>query len=145
VFGPRMRIRDAKQTFLGIWVRHAVQNTEFEVWGGAQRRDFSYVSALVGALLAAARTDATIGQVYNIGGIPPVTLRDLAELLVSTAKSGRYSVREFPEERRKIDIGDYFCDDSPFRQATGWQPRYGLAQGLEETLAFYKSNAAFYL
>lgn len=145
VFGPRMRIRDAKQTFLGIWVRHAVQNTEFEVWGGAQRRDFSYVVDLVEALLAAARTDATIGQIYNIGGIPPVTLLDLAELLVSTAKSGRFSTREFPEERRKIDIGDYFCDDSPFRRITGWEPRYGLQRGLAETLDFYKANAGFYL
>src|SRR3546814_7232401 len=40
VFGPRMRIRDAKQTFLGIWLRHAIENTRFEVWGGDQKRDF---------------------------------------------------------------------------------------------------------
>src|SRR5690606_30613109 len=65
VFGPRMRIRDAKQGFLGIWLRHAIENTRFEVWGGEQKRDFTYVEDLVDALLLAAGTDSTIGKAYN--------------------------------------------------------------------------------
>lgn len=145
VFGPRMRIRDAKQTFLGIWVKHAIQDTRFEVWGGEQRRDFTYVEDMVDAFLAAALTDATIGHVYNIGGCPSITLLDLAELLVRTAGSGGYDRREFPADRKKIDIGDYVADDSAFREATGWQPRHSLAEGLAKTLDFYRAQAAHYL
>src|SRR3546814_4957535 len=107
-----MRIRDAKQTFLGIWLRHAIENTRFEVWGGDQKRDFTYVEDLVDALLLAAETDATIGKAYNIGGCPPVTLRDLAGMLVRAAGQGGFAIREFPAERKKIDIGDYVADDT---------------------------------
>ncbi|MFN4166428.1 MAG: NAD-dependent epimerase/dehydratase family protein [Ferrovibrio sp.] len=145
VFGPRMRIRDAKQTFLGIWVKHAIQDTRFEVWGGEQKRDFTYVEDMVDAFLAAAQTDATIGHVYNIGGCPSVSLLDLADLLVRTAGQGGYDRREFPAERKKIDIGDYVADDSAFRAATGWQPRHSLAEGLAKTLDFYRAHGAHYL
>ncbi|MBU0723861.1 MAG: GDP-mannose 4,6-dehydratase [Alphaproteobacteria bacterium] len=145
VYGPRMRIKDAKQTFLGIWVRHAIQDTEFEVWGGDQRRDFSYVDDLVDALLASATSEAAIGNVYNVGGFPSVTLLELADLLVKTAKSGRYLLKAFPEERKKIDIGDYYCDDTAFRQATGWEPKIDMAEGLARSLAYYRANSAHYL
>jgi len=145
VFGPRMRIRDAKQGFLGIWLRHAIENTRFEVWGGEQKRDFTYVEDLVDALLLSAEQDATIGKAYNIGGCPPVSLRDLAEMLVQAAGQGGFDIREFPAERKKIDIGDYVADDTAFRAATGWQPKTTLAGGLADTLAFYRTHAAHYL
>ena len=145
VFGPRMRIRDAKQTFLGIWLRHAIENTRFEVWGGDQKRDFTYVDDLVDALLLAAEQDSTIGKAYNVGGCPPVSLRGLAEMLVQAAGQGGFDIREFPAERKKIDIGDYVADDTAFRAATGWQPKTTLAKGLADTLVFYRSHAAHYL
>ena len=42
-YGPRLRIRDARQTFLGIWIRCVLESRPFEVWGGAQLRDLTYV------------------------------------------------------------------------------------------------------
>lgn len=145
VFGPRMRIRDARQGFLGIWLRHAIENTRFEVWGGDQKRDFTYVDDLADALLLTAGTDSTIGKAYNIGGCPPVSLRNLAEMLVQAAGQGGFDIREFPAERKKIDIGDYVADDTAFRAVTGWQPKTTLAAGLADTLAFYHAHAAHYL
>lgn len=145
VFGPRMRIRDAKQTFLGVWIRHVVQDSAFEVWGGEQRRDFTYVEDLVDALLLTATSDSTVGRALNVGGSPPLTLLELAELLVRNASSGRYERKEFPEERKKIDIGHYFSDDRAFRDATGWRPATTLSDGLGRTVSYYRSNAAHYL
>lgn len=144
-YGPRMRIRDAKQTFLGIWIRHVIEGGCFEVWGGSQRRDFSYVEDLVEAAIRTAMSDATIGKVYNIGGHPSVTLDELAELLLKVAGTGSFTRKEFPAERKKIDIGDYFCDDSAFRAATGWQPSLSLEDGLRRTVAFYRDHTAQYL
>lgn len=100
---------------------------------------------MVDAFLAAALSEATIGRVYNIGGCQPVSLLELAELLVRIAGSGAYDRREFPAERKKIDIGDYVADDSAFRAVTGWRPRHSLDEGLAETLAFYRAHAAHYL
>ena len=48
-YGPRMRIKDARQTFVGIWLRAVLEDQPFEVWGGEQLRDFTYVDDAVEA------------------------------------------------------------------------------------------------
>ena len=144
-YGPRLRIRDARQTFIGFWLRRVVEGDSFEVWGGEQRRDLTYVDDVVEAFLAAATTPACLGQVYNIGGSPPVTLTELAELLIAVNGSGLYVRKEFPEERKRIDIGDYWADDRRFRQATGWAPRVDLSEGLRRSLEYYRAHLAAYI
>ena len=50
-YGPRVRIRDARQTFLGIWIRCVLEDRPFEVWGGSQLRDMTYVDDVTSAFL----------------------------------------------------------------------------------------------
>jgi len=144
-YGPRMRVKDDRQTFLGTWLRRAVEGEELLVFGdGTQRRDFTYVDDAVEAfLLAGARAEAD-GEVFNVGGEPPVSLAELAELLVELAGGGSWRLVPFPEERRSIDIGDYYADDSKLRGRLGWAPRVGLREGLERSLAFYREHGASY-
>ena len=120
--GPRMRIRDARQTFVGIWIRNILEGRPIEVWGGAQLRDFTYVSDCVDALVRAAVHPASAGAIYNLGGREVVSLEELARLLVDVAGQGEYVIREFPEERKKIDIGDYYSDASKIERELGWKP-----------------------
>jgi nucleoside-diphosphate-sugar epimerase len=61
VYGPGMRIRDARQTFLGIWLRRVIEGEPFEVWGGEQRRDLLYVDDAAEAFLYAAVTPEAVG------------------------------------------------------------------------------------
>lgn len=143
-FGPRMRVKDARQTFLGIWVKLALQGLPFEVWGGAQLRDFTFVDDAVEAFLLAAMTPEADGEVFNIAGESVVSLTELAQMLAG-ATGQDYVVRTFPSERLRIDIGDYHADDSAFRALTGWSPKVPLAEGLERTLAYYRDNLADYL
>jgi UDP-glucose 4-epimerase len=144
-YGPRMRIKDARQTFLGLWIRLLVQGRPFEVWGGDQLRDFTYVDDVVDALLMAATSQAADGQVYNLGGEPVLSLKELADLLVEVSGGGNYVVRAFPADRKHIDIGDYYADDRLIRAALGWQPQVDLRQGLARTLAFYRAHLSHYL
>jgi len=145
-YGPRMRVKDARQTFVGIWVRLILEGKPFEVWGGRQKRDFTYVDDAVDALILAATHPAACGQVFNLGGAePPVTLSDLAALLVRVNGGGEFMLREFPEARKRIDIGDYYADDQLIRKVFGWQPKVALAEGLERTLAFYRENLSHYV
>jgi UDP-glucose 4-epimerase len=138
-YGPRLRIRDARQTFLANWMRQVLRGQTFEVWGGEQLRDLTFVDDVTEAFLRAAETSACFGQIYNIGGAPPISLRALADLLVEVAGDGaRYEVRSFPEERAKIDIGSYYADDSAFQVATGWRPSVDVKQGLAATLAWLR-------
>ena len=140
-YGPRMRVKDARQTFLGVWISLALQGRPFEVWGGEQLRDFSYVDDVVEALLLTASTPAAFGEVFNISGAPPLSLTATAELLAALA-GAPYEVREFPAERRRIDIGDFHADDRKFRDLTGWAPRTGLEEGLKLTLDYFRDNLA---
>ena len=144
-FGPRMRIKDARQTFLGIWLRHVVEDGAFEVWGGEQRRDLTYVDDVVDAFLRTAAHTEAAGQIYNIGGCPPLTLARLASLLTRVAGSGRFELKEFPAERKRIDIGDYFADDRRFRNLTGWVPRVALEEGLARTVDYYRERLTDYV
>ncbi|MEZ4863290.1 MAG: NAD-dependent epimerase/dehydratase family protein [Caldilineaceae bacterium] len=143
--GPRMRVKDARQTFLGIWVRLLVQGEPIEVWDGPQLRDFTYVDDAVEAFLLAAAREEANGQVFNLGGDCAITLKELAQLLVEIYGHGEYRVRPFPAERKRIDIGDYYADDRLIRQVLGWQPRTPLRQALSRTLAFYAQHLEHYL
>ena len=130
-YGPHMRIRDARQIFLGLWVRCVLEGKPFEVWGGQQSRDFTFVEDAADAFLLASIMPSTTGKVFNVGGSEVITLLDLAKLLVELNGSGSFEVKEFPRERQVIDIGDYRTDDRAFRAATGWEPRVSLARGPE--------------
>lgn len=145
VYGPGMRIKDARQNFLGIWLRRVLEGEMFEVWGGEQRRELLYVDDAVEAFLHAALCPATAGLALNVGGPEPHSLLALAEGLITANGGGRFERREFPAERKRIDIGDFVTDDRRFRALTGWTPRTGLDDGLRRTITYYRSHLHEYL
>lgn len=143
-YGPGMRIKDARQTFVGIWIRLLLEQQPFEVWGGEQLRDFNFVDDVVDAFLMAANSEDANGQIFNLGASDVVSLTDLADLLVKDCE-GEYIVKSFPEERKKIDIGDYYSDFALIQKKLGWSPKTSLDEGLKETLEFYKKNMDRYI
>ena len=143
--GPRMRVRDARQTFVGVWIRRLIEGQPFEVWGGDQWRDFTYVDDAVDAFLLAAARPEAVGEIFNLGGPPRVTLADLAALLVELNGGGAFVVRDFPADRRKIDIGDYYADDRRIRRRLGWRPRVDLRTALAHTLTYYRKELRHYV
>jgi len=144
-FGPRMRIRDARQTFVGIWIRRILEGQPFEVWGGQQLRDFTYVDDCVDAMLLAATRPQAVGRCYNLGGMTPVSLATLAERLVLVNGSGQFVRRDFPADRKKIDIGDFYSDDQMIRDELGWNPVTDLDQALSRTLEYYRTRLDLYI
>jgi UDP-glucose 4-epimerase len=145
-YGPRMRIRDARQTFLGVWIRLLIEDQPFEVWDGQQLRDFTFVDDAVDALLSAAANDRANGRVFNLGGDCAVKLKDLADLLIeANGGRGRYEVRPFPGNRKPIDIGDYYADYSYISKTLDWRPRVPLPKGLALTLDFFRQHLENYL
>jgi UDP-glucose 4-epimerase len=143
-YGPRMRIKDARQTFVGVWIRLLLEGKPFEVWGGRQLRDFTYVDDCVEALLLAAVRPEAAGQVFNLGGGEVTSLVELAQLLVELNGVGRFEQREFPAERKRIDIGDYYADDALIRKTLGWRPAISLREGFKRTLDFFRTNRDHY-
>lgn len=144
-YGPGMRIVDARQTFLGVWIRRVLSGEPFEIWGGAQLRDFNYVEDVADACLAAALSERADGRIFNLGSPEVVNLRQLGEMLVEINGSGSFETREFPEERRRIDIGDCYCNFAAIEAALGWRPRVSLRTGLQRTLEYYRHNMEHYV
>jgi UDP-glucose 4-epimerase len=144
-YGPGMRVKDARQTFLGIWIRRLIEGKPIQIFGsGEQRRDFNFVSDVVDALLRAAASRAADGQVFNLGSPEHFSLRDLAALLVQINGGGNYELVPFPEDRKAIDIGDYYSDFRKVEKALGWSPQVTLENGLKQTLEFYRANRGHY-
>ena len=144
-YGPRMRIKDARQTFLGVWIRLAVEGKAFEVWEGHQLRDFTFVDDAVEAFLLAAASEKSNGEIFNLGGESVVSLKELADLVVKVNGGGEYLTRTYPADRKRIDIGDYYADFGRIHSTLGWQPRTDLREGLRRTLEFYREHLAKYL
>ncbi len=118
----------------------------FELWGGAQFRDLTFVDDATDAFLAAAVTPGCYGGVFNIGGAGPTSLREIADTVIEIAGGGaRYTMGEFPDDRSRIDIGSYFADDSAFKAATGWSPSTGFAEGFAQTIDWFRRNHSAYL
>ena len=144
-YGPRMRVKDARQTFLGYWLKLLVRGEPLHVFGdGSQRRDFNYVDDAVRALLLAATREEARGQIYNLGSDEVVSLRELAELLVELDGRGSWELVPFPADRKAIDIGDFYADYGRIERELDWSPTVPLADGLERTLAFYGAHGHDY-
>ena len=145
-YGPRMRVKDARQTFLGWWLRQVVENQTLQVFGdGQQIRDFNYVDDVVIALLLAACNEKANGQIYNLGAPKAVNLIELAGMLVVISGQSDYEIVPFPENRKRIDIGDYHGNYSKIRGQLGWEPQITLHEGLTRTLAYYQENLVHYI
>jgi UDP-glucose 4-epimerase len=131
-YGPGMRVKDARQTFLGIWIRQLIENKPIQIFGtGTQRRDFNFIDDVVEALLLAAADPASEDEVFNLGHIEHISLQDLAKLLVRLNGGGRYEIVPFPADHEAIDIGDYYGDFSKIRAALGWSPQTSLRPGAD--------------
>jgi UDP-glucose 4-epimerase len=143
--GPRMRIKDARQTFLGIWIKMLLENKPIEVWGGEQLRDFNDVEDVVDAMMIAAFHDGASGNVFNLGSEEVVSLKELAQLMITIKGDGKFSITPYPEDRKPIDIGDYYGSFEKFSSVTGWRPTRKLAHTLERTLDYYGKNFQHYV
>lgn len=140
-YGPGMRVKDARQTFLGIWVRLLIEGKPIKVFGsGLQLRDFNYVDDCVEALLLAGSNEHTNGKIYNLGSTEVICLRAVAELMVQLVPGATFELVPFPPERKVIDIGDYYSDFSLIKNELGWQPKIDLREGLKRTVAYYQAH-----
>lgn len=145
-YGPRLRIADDKQGFLGNWFRAALTDTPFEVWGGNQLRDLAFVDDVTWAFILAAAVPECHGRIFNVGGSSPATLKEIADMLVaSTEGRAKYLMKTIPTPRARIDIGSYYTDDTAFRSASGWAPRVSIMEGFQRTLSWYRSRLSSYL
>jgi len=84
------------------------------------------------------------GNFYNLGGQPPISLKKLVKLMIEIAGSGSFEEIPFPDERKKIDIGDFYSNSSKIKSELGWEPKISLEEGLKMTFEYYKKYRNYY-
>jgi UDP-glucose 4-epimerase len=137
-YGPRQLIKNARQGFIGWFVNRAIQGETIQLFGtGEQVRDFNYVDDVVNAFCIAALNKNLYGQVYNLSG-EKASLKQVAELLIKYSGKGDLKIVPFPDERKKIDIGDFYGNSDKLYQVSGWQANVALKDGLKKMIEFYK-------
>lgn len=146
IYGPRQLLKHNRQGFIAWFIRLAMEDREIQIFGdGRQLRDFAFVDDACDAFLRAGADDAANGHVFNVGGSEPIAHRDLVEILIEAAGSGRYRFVEWPAEKKAIDIGDFYADSSLIKRTLGWEPVIDLRNGLRRTIAFYRQHFAEYV
>lgn len=144
-YGPCMRVKDARQTFLGIWIRRLLENGIIQVFGdGKQLRDFNYIDDCISALLLAAAKTESEGKIFNLGSEEVVSLEQMARILTSLGYGGAFEVVPFPEGRESIDIGSYYSNFSFIHESLDWKPEITLRNGLRKTIEYFDVNRAHY-
>lgn len=145
-YGPRMRIKDAKQTFLGIWIRNLLQGKPIQVFGnGKQRRDYNFVDDVIDALILAATSIHSIGKSFNLGAADPLNLEQTAKIMCNQIDGAYYEMIPFPEDRKVIDVGDFICDFSAFSSSFGWNPKVNFKEGISKSIDFFRDELDYYL
>ena len=145
-YGPRMRIKDARQTFLGVWIRNLLEGKPVQVFGdGKQRRDYNYVEDVLDALIIAATEKNAVGKVYNLGAPAPLSLEDTAKIMCQAIEGSEYQMIPFPEDRKAIDVGDFICDYSAFRDQFGWEPKVNFEEGIQRSISYFRQETEYYI
>lgn len=144
-YGPRQLIRHGRQGFVGWFLNRAITGNDIQLFGGGdQIRDFTYVDDLCEAMMQAALTPSCYKDFFNIGGFR-ASVKEIAEALLRQSGKGKLTIVPFPEEKKKIDIGNYYCSAEKFSQRTGWQPKTSTQDGLEKMTEYFCEHKQFYL
>lgn len=145
-YGPHLLMKHDRQGFITTFLRLAVHGETIRVFGdGSQLRDFTYVSDAVEAFLAIACADGAYGRAFNVGGLEPVSLLEVARLCHEAAGAGgTVETVPWPPDRERIDIGSIYVDHSRLTALTDWRPAVTLPDGLSRTVAFLQEHGEHY-
>ncbi len=144
-YGPRQLVKHNRQGFIGWFIRLAVDGEEISVYGdGKQLRDLNYVDDVVRAFLLAGAKNGANGQIFNLGGVEPVSLLEIIEILTELCPQASYKLVPFPKSKKRIDIGNYYGDYGKIKAALGWEPEVPLREGLAKTIEFYRQHRDHY-
>jgi UDP-glucose 4-epimerase len=126
VYGPRSRTAGTYGAVFGVFLAQLLANQAFTVVGdGNQTRDFTYVSDIVDAFIAGAKSHVT-SEVFNVGSGATVSVNRIVELL-----GGKEKVH-LPKRPGEPDCT--FADIAKIRRCLGWEPRIRIEEGVEQLL-----------
>ena len=137
VYGPKQNSTPHGFVF-GIFIKRVLQDKPLIIYGdGFQTRDFNYIGDCIIPTVIVGEGDAANGVVFNIAAGKPITILDLAELIIEL--SGK-NLKPLFEPEREFEIRHQFADISKMRTILGYKPKFDLKEGVKLTIEWYKQN-----
>ncbi|MHA2620639.1 MAG: SDR family NAD(P)-dependent oxidoreductase [bacterium JZ-2024 1] len=144
-YGERHQMKHGKYGILNWFIRLALEAQTIQIFGdGKQLRDYNYVGDVVDALLLVGIAPNLRGKVYNLGSGEPIEFREMVRKIIEKCGSGSYEFAPYPEERKRIEVGDFVADFRRIKMELGWSPKTPFDEGLSRTVEFYKQYGAHY-
>jgi nucleoside-diphosphate-sugar epimerase len=138
VFGPRQDPSSPYSGVISLFISALVERRRPTIYGdGEQTRDFTYVANVVDGVLRACHAPGIGGEMMNVATGGRISLN---ELLITLADLVGTKAEAIYAEPRAGDVRDSQADVSRARRLTGYEPVVGLREGLERTLAWYRSE-----
>jgi UDP-glucose 4-epimerase len=127
--------------FINYFIHLAWTNQQIKIFGkGDQTRNVMYVDDATDILWRAAHEPRLVGDTYLATGTQHLTVREIAETIVNMFQRGQVTCVEWPEERRRIEIGHVKLSSARLRAITNWAPRFDFISGLQKTKAVLENN-----
>jgi len=144
-YGERHQMKHAKYGIMNWFIRLALEEKEIPVYGdGEQTRDYNYIADVVDACILAAQSPKTDGKYYLLGSGSEIKFIDMVKAVLAEAGTGSYKLVPWPADRKAIEVGNFFVSYKKIQDELGWEPKTSLAEGLRNTVAFYKERMKDY-
>ena len=145
VYGPRAQMKHSQFGVVNWFVRLALEGRPIPIFGtGKILRDFLYVDDCVEALVRAAQEPRAVGEILNVGNDRASTFLEVAKTIEELVPGTAIVFTDFTPERKAQEPGDFVSDITKIRGLLQWEPRVGLKDGLERTIAYYRERRAEY-
>ncbi len=137
-YGPRMRLNDGR--VVPNFIYQALTNTPLTVYGdGSRTRSFQYYTDLVDGIYRLLHSDENLP--VNIGNPVEMTILEFAHAVVEIARSDSEVIFVNPTDERITDDPKMRRPDiSKAKRVLDWEPQVGLADGLAETITYFRSR-----
>jgi len=136
-YGPRQSARAVIPTI----VTQALSQPEIRLGNLEPTRDLNFVTDTVEGFIKAAESNNAVGEVINIGTGCEISIGALAQTILQTMGKKIPVVSESQRVRPENSEVDRLCaDNRKARELLGWQPQFGLEEGLVKTIEWLREN-----
>lgn len=141
-YGPRQSARAVIPTII---TQLLSGKEEIKLGSLTPTRDFNYVKDTANGFITLSEADNVIGEEINIATQHEISIGELANEIISQINPNARIICEDERLRpEKSEVNRLLGSNEKIRRLTSWTPKYTLAQGIEETIAWFKDHLASY-
>src|SRR3989338_2399297 len=152
LYGERQQLNSPRFGVTNYFIGRVIKKEPIIIYGNGEFiRDYVYIGDITEALLLASEDNPKVNnQVFLLGSNKKTRFIDMAREVIAAVEEimglkGKIEFKNFPEEHKKVDVGDSLVDYTNFNEATGWRPKFSFEEGIRRTVSFYKERHKDYL